>query len=94
MENILTNTQDFIVPIIVLACLVIGYVIKHTPYLDKVANAYIPLIVTVLGAVLGVVTSGMSIEAVIYGAVSGLASTGLHQAFTRALGLDKKEEED
>ena len=93
MENILTNTQDFVVPIIVLACLVIGYVIKHTPYLDKIANAYIPLIVTVLGAILGVITSGLTIEAVIYGAVSGLASTGSHQAFTKVLGLDKKGEE-
>lgn len=87
MENILGNVQEFVVPIIVLACLVIGYVIKHTPYLDKVVNSYIPLIVTLTGAVLGVVTSGLSIEAVIYGAVSGLASTGLHQAFTRVLGL-------
>ena len=93
MEGILTNTQDFVVPIIVLACLVIGYVIKHTPYLDKVANAYIPLIVTLTGAILGVVTSGLSIEAIIYGAVSGLASTGLHQAFTRVLDLDKEEGE-
>lgn len=93
MDNILGNVQEFVVPIIVLACLVIGYVIKHTPYLDKIANSYIPLIVTVLGAILGVVTSGLSIEAVIYGAVSGLASTGLHQAFTRVLGLDKKGEE-
>ena len=92
MENILENTQEFVVPIIVLACLVIGYVIKHTPYLDKIANAYIPLIVTVLGAILGVVTSGLTIEAVIYGAISGLASTGLHQAFTRVLGLDKEGE--
>lgn len=92
MDNILGNVQEFIVPIIVLACLVIGYVIKHTPYLDKIANSYIPLIVTVLGAVLGVVTSGLSVEAVIYGAVSGLASTGLHQAFTRVLGLDKEGE--
>ena len=93
MEGILTNMQDFIVPIIVLACLVIGYVIKHTPYLDKIANSYIPLIVTVLGAILGVVTSGLTIEAVIYGAVSGLASTGLHQAFTKVLGLDKEGED-
>ena len=92
MENILTNTQDFIVPIIVLACLVVGYVIKHTPYLGKIANSYIPLIVTLTGAILGVVTSGLTIEAVIYGAVSGLASTGLHQAFTRVLGLDKEGE--
>ena len=93
MDNILGNVQEFVVPIIVLACLVIGYVIKHTPYLDKAANNYIPLIVTVLGAILGVATSGLTIEAVIYGAVSGLASTGLHQAFTRALGLDKEGEE-
>lgn len=93
MDNILGNVQEFVVPIIVLPCLVTGYVIKHTPYLDKVANSYIPLIVTVLGAILGVVTSGLSIEAVIYGAVSGLASTGLHQAFTRVLGLDKEGEE-
>lgn len=92
MDNILGNVQDFVVPIIVLACLVIGYVIKHTPFLDKIANSYIPLIVTVLGAILGVVTSGLSVEAVIYGAVSGLASTGLHQAFTRVLGLDKEGE--
>lgn len=87
MENILENTQDFIVPIIVLACLVIGYVIKHTPHLDKTANAYIPLVVTLLGAILGVATSGLSIESIVYGAVSGLASTGLHQVFTRVLGL-------
>lgn len=87
MDNILGNVQEFIVPIIVIACLVVGYVIKHTPQLDKVANAYIPLIVTVLGAVLGVVIGGVGVESIIYGAVSGLASTGLHQAFTRVLGL-------
>ena len=92
MESILENAQEFIVPIIVIACLVVGYVIKHTPQLDKVANAYIPLIVTVLGAVLGVVIGGVGVESIIYGAVSGLASTGLHQAFTRVLGLDKEGE--
>ena len=92
MDSILGNVQEFVVPIIVLACLVIGYVIKRTPFLDKIANAYIPLIVTLTGAILGVATSGLSIESVIYGAVSGLASTGLHQAFTRVLGLDKEGE--
>lgn len=87
MENILENAQEFIVPIIVIACLVVGYIIKHTPVLDKSINAYIPLIVTVLGAVLGVIIGGFGVEPIIYGAVSGLASTGLHQAFTRVLGL-------
>lgn len=87
MESILENAQEFVVPIIVIACLVVGYVIKHTPRLDKTINAYIPLIVTVLGAVLGVIIGGVGVESIIYGAVSGLASTGLHQAFTRVLGL-------
>lgn len=87
MESILENAQDFLVPIIVLACLVIGYVIKHTPYLDKVANDYIPLIVAVLGAILGAIINDLTVEGIVYGAVSGIASTGLHQLFIRTLSL-------
>jgi hypothetical protein len=45
-------------------------------------NKWIPLTVTILGAVLGCIASkGISLEAVVAGAVSGLASTGLHQLF-------------
>ena len=85
-------TENYI-PVITLATLIIGYVIKETPALEKVANAYIPLIVTITGALLGVFISGLSVEALVYGAVSGLASTGLHQAFTQLLNIGKKEEE-
>jgi hypothetical protein len=47
-------------------------------------NKWIPLTVTILGAVLGCIASkGISLEAVVAGAVSGLASTGLHQLFTQ-----------
>ena len=67
-----------------------GYVIKVTPPFAKLANNYIPLIVTVLGAILGVLTNGLTLEAIVYGAVSGLASTGVHQAFTQLLNI--KEE--
>lgn len=84
MENI----TEFLVPIIILACVLVGYAIKHTPFLDKVANDYIPIIVIVLGAILGAVINGVSVESIVYGAVSGLASTGLHQAFTRTLGIE------
>lgn len=84
---------DFIVdkyiPVIIVATLTIGYVIKETPALEKVANAYIPLIVTITGALLGVFINGLSVEALVYGAVSGLASTGLHQAFTQLLNIGK-----
>jgi RsiW-degrading membrane proteinase PrsW (M82 family) len=82
------NVTEFLVPIIILACVLVGYAIKHTPFLDKVANDYIPLIVIVLGAILGAVIDGVSVESIVYGAVSGLASTGLHQAFTRTLGIE------
>ena len=85
-------TENF-VPVIVVACVLVGYIIKVTPPFAKIANNYIPLIVTVLGAVLGVVANGLTLEAIVYGAVSGLASTGLHQAFTQILNIDKKEEE-
>ena len=85
---------DFIaetyIPVITLATLTIGYVIKETPALEKVANAYIPLIVTITGALLGVFINGLSVEALVYGAVSGLASTGLHQAFTQLLNIGKE----
>lgn len=80
---------DKYIPVIIVATLTIGYVIKETPVLDKVANAYIPLIVTITGALLGVFISGLSVESFVYGAVSGLASTGLHQAFTQLLNIGK-----
>ena len=85
-------TENF-VPVIVVACVLVGYIIKVTPPFAKIANNYIPLIVTVLGAIMGILTNGMTLEAIVYGAVSGLASTGLHQAFTQLLNIGKKEEE-
>lgn len=83
-------TENF-VPVIVVACVIVGYIIKVTPPFAKLANNYIPLIVTVLGAVLGVMANGLTLEAIVYGAVSGLASTGLHQAFTQILNIGKGE---
>ena len=81
---------DNFVPVIVVACVLVGYIIKVTPPFAKLANNYIPLIVTLLGAVLGVLANGLALEAIVYGAVSGLASTGLHQVFTQLLNI--KEE--
>lgn len=77
-------TENF-VPVIVIACLVVGYIIKATPVLTNKVNDYIPLIVGLLGAILGLVMNGLTVESIVYGAVSGLASTGLHQTFTRII---------
>ena len=73
-------TQYFVL-VVVVACLVVGYIIKTS--FDKVPNKYIPTILAFVGAILNVAVSGISVESIVYGALMGLASTGLHQAFTR-----------
>ena len=70
---------QYYIPIVLVACLVVGYLMKQFMPTD---NKWIPLTVTILGAILGCIASkGISLEAVVAGAVSGLASTGLHQLF-------------
>lgn len=80
-------TQYFVL-VVMIACLVVGYIIKTS--FDKVPNKYIPTILAVIGAVLNAVVSGASVESVVYGALMGLASTGLHQAFTRFIEGEEK----
>lgn len=75
-------TEHFVL-VVVVACLVVGYIIKHATFLKKLPNDDIPAILAVLGAVLNSVVSGISVESIVYGAVMGLASTGLHQAFKK-----------
>lgn len=76
-----TQLTQYFVLVVMIACLVVGYIIKTS--FDKVPNKYIPTILAVIGAVLNMIVSGLSVESVVYGALMGLASTGLHQAFTR-----------
>lgn len=76
-----TQLTQYFVLVVMIACLVVGYIIKTS--FDRVPNKYIPTILAVIGAVLNMIVSGMSVESVVYGALMGLASTGLHQAFTR-----------
>lgn len=77
-----TLTEHFVL-VVVVACLVVGYIIKHATFLQKIPNNDIPVILAVVGGVLNLFVSGFTIESVIYGALMGLASTGLHQAFTK-----------
>ena len=72
-------TQHYI-PVVLVACLV------HIKWLEAVSNQYIPSILAILGAVLGCVAIGaVSLESIVYGAVTGLASTGLHQVFSQII---------
>lgn len=83
-----TELSKYFVVVVVVACLIVGYLIKKT--FTMIPNKYIPTILAVLGAVLNFFVSGASIESVVYGALMGLSSTGLHQAFTKF--VEKTEE--
>lgn len=87
-----SSLKELLIPIVVLACLIAGYVLKHS--LDFIPNKYIPLILTVLGILLALVMSAKpTVEVAIYGAFSGLASTGLHQAFKQMLESGSKNKD-
>lgn len=74
-----TVFENYFVLSVVLACLIVGYIIKK--WINDVDNKYIPTVVTVFGIVLNLAVSGVSVESAIFGAFMGLASTGLHQTF-------------
>lgn len=75
-----TLTQYFVL-LVVVSCLVVGYIIKHATFLKFIPNDDIPVILAVFGLVMNLFVSGFSIESAVYGALMGLASTGLHQGF-------------
>lgn len=74
---------EHFVLVVVIACLVVGYIIKHATFLKWINNNDIPVILALFGAIINTIISGISVESIVYGAVMGLASTGLHQAFTK-----------
>lgn len=77
LNVILTYANILIVGI----CLCVGYVIKNS--LDFIPNKYIPLIMACLGLFLSVCTNfdKLSLEVVLTGLFSGLASTGCYETF-------------
>lgn len=85
-----TVVSEYFVMVVLVACLVVGYIIKSS--LDFIPNKYIPTILACIGAVLNVVVSGLTVENVVYGAVMGLASTGMHQAFKQFIENNKTED--
>ena len=76
--------NTYMMPIVVGICLCLGYVIKK--WIKDVDNKYIPTIVFIEGAILNcIVMNNITVESIVGGAICGLASTGLHQAFTRLI---------
>lgn len=85
-----TMLTEYFVLVVLVACLVVGYIIKHATFLKWIQNDDIPPILAVFGAVLNLFVSGLSIDSAVYGALMGLASTGLHQAFKKFVENNKE----
>lgn len=79
--TMLAQYKEFVAILTVLACLVLGYIIKHSSIFKWIKNDNIPAILAVVGAIINPLITGLSVESVIIGAALGLASTGLHQSF-------------
>ena len=84
--------NDYVVLMVVGICLCVGFVLKHLIPSERV-NKFIPLIMAVLGVVINVWYNGFAFspEILLAGLVSGLASTGMHQAFKQF--IEKENEE-
>ena len=85
-----TQLTEYFVLVVLVACLVVGYIIKHATFLTWIKNDDIPVILAVFGCLLNLIVSGLSVEPAVYGAVMGLASTGMHQAFTKFIENNKE----
>ena len=73
--------SNFSAPVVVGICLCVGYILKNIIPTDKI-NKWIPLIMGVLGLSLNIwLNLAITPEIILGGLVSGLASTGLYEAF-------------
>jgi hypothetical protein len=94
-DLIMEFLNDYLVLVVLGICLCVGYVIKHLIPSDGV-NRFIPLIMAVVGVALNVWLSGFVFtpEVLLGGLASGLASTGMHQMFTKFVSGGNKMSED
>jgi prepilin signal peptidase PulO-like enzyme (type II secretory pathway) len=79
----LSILNEYLVFVVMVACLVVGYIIKHATFFKFINNKDIPVILAVVGLIINLFVSGFSIESAVYGAAMGLMSTGLHQTFKK-----------
>lgn len=75
---------------VVIGCCVAGWLMKKFLPTD---NKIIPLILTILGAVVFVLIEGFSVTNIIIGAFTGAASIGLHQIFAQYVEGTKDRDE-
>ena len=89
METIFEIFGGYVVLVVLGICLCVGFIIKHLS-VSKKLNDFIPLLMGALGVLVNVwVNMDITPEIILGGLVSGLASTGTHQMFTRLIAVLK-----
>lgn len=84
MENLTDIFNDYFSILIVVICLIVGFILKK--WIKDVNNKWIPTICALIGVVISVWIGGnLTPEIIAIGLVSGLASTGLHQLVSQIL---------
>ena len=85
---------EYSAPVIVGICLCLGFMIKNVIPSDKI-NKFIPLIMGLTGVGINIwINLTLTPEILLTGLFSGLASTGLHQAFKSFLNKKKSNVEE
>ena len=87
----ISGLKEYVVIIVLGICLCVGYILKNLIPTDKI-NRFIPLIMGVLGVLLNIwISWGVTPEIILGGLISGLASTGLYEAFRNMISGGNKE---
>lgn len=88
----LTFLLQLVNPIILGICLLGGYVTKTA--FDSFPNKYIPLAALCTGTIIAILanpSSGINLEVILGGMISGLASTGLYEMLRNLISFDGKK---
>ena len=85
MRMDLSFLSEYFMPVIIGVCLCVGYIVKK--WIRDVDNKFIQTINAVLGIALALAMNwgNISVGTVLGGMISGLAATGLHQAFKQLI---------
>lgn len=85
----MVDIQSFVNPTLAVILWAIGIAIKHTKVFEKIKNNFIPVILSVLGIIINLLMSGVSVQSAIAGFVTAMVCVGIHKSGNETIkGID------
>lgn len=85
----ITMITEYVSPAAMIAALGVGYIVKNLIPSEKI-NRFIPLVAALVGIAvctgIDIPAGNFGVNTIIVGMISGLASTGMYEAFRNTLG--------